>query len=199
MAKAPAPMTYPSSKPGKKTLVGIVGVTVAGLLFTAIPKEESGRTVTAKVQPTGQVTLTHVSGPQYLKAYLDIVGVATACDGLTGPEIDAARRKGTKFTEQQCTDMLEQALISKAEDVKACTPQLWDKGRDYPMFAAISLAYNVGSRNYCGSTVAKYNRVRQFVKACQSFYLWNKAGGRVVKGLVDRRSRETAACLKGAS
>lgn len=199
MAQPPQQRTTTAPKPGKKTLAGVVGVFVAGLLFTAIPREESGRTVKADVQPSGQVTLTHVSGPQYLKAYLDIVGVATACDGLTGPEIDAARRSGKKFTEQQCTDMLEQALIVHAEGVKKCAPQLWDKGRDYPMFASISLAYNIGVKGFCGSTAAKRFVARQWVAGCNAIPMWNKAGGRVVKGLVDRRRREQLACLKGAN
>lgn len=185
--------------PRKKTLAGIVGVFVAGLLLTAIPREESGRTVKVDINPTtGAATITHVSGPQYLKAYLDIVGVATACDGLTGPEIRDARRKGTKFTEQQCTDMLEVALIKTAEDEKACAPQLWTPGREYPLFASISLGYNIGTRRFCTSTAAREFRAAHWRAGCEAILMWNRAGGRVVKGLADRRRRERDACIQGA-
>lgn len=32
---------------------------------------------------------------------------------------------------------------------------------------------------------------------CDAFLMWNKAGGRVVRGLSLRRARERALCLKG--
>lgn len=32
---------------------------------------------------------------------------------------------------------------------------------------------------------------------CDAFLMWNRAGGRVVRGLALRRARERALCLKG--
>lgn len=190
----------PPARPGRKTLAGVVGLITAGLLFNSIPREESGRKVEANVEATtGKVTITHISGPQYLRAYLDIVRVATACDGLTGPEIDAARRSGKVFTEQQCTVMLEDALVVHAEAVLACTPSLrLDRpGRDFQRFAAVSLAYNVGAgiKGWCGSTARRLFEAGQWAAGCDAFKSWRKAGGEVVRGLVLRRAREWEGCV----
>ena len=103
-----------------KTLAGILGsATAAAMLLTSIPAEESGRKVAVTIAPSGAATVRHIAGRQYLNAYLDVVGVATACDGIT-KNIKIRMR----FTEAQCTVMLENALIEHAEGVIACVPGL---------------------------------------------------------------------------
>jgi hypothetical protein len=73
----------PGMSPFKKgTLASIVGLATASLVLVQVPAEESGRTVSARIAPDGVATITHVAGPQYLRVYLDLVGKATACDGL---------------------------------------------------------------------------------------------------------------------
>ncbi|WP_416365688.1 lysozyme [Sphingomonas aerolata] len=62
--------------------------------------------------------------------------------------------------------------------------------------AAISLAYNIGTGGYCGSTVDRRFDAGQWRAACDAFLLWNKAGGRVVNGLDRRRRAERDLCLK---
>lgn len=183
----------------RRTLAAVVGLATAAALLTSIPADESGRKVAVTITPTGTATVRHVSGRQYLTAYLDIVGVATACDGLTSYQ-GRKIKPGDQFTEAQCAIMLEDALVEHAEGVMACTPglALAIPGRDMARFAAVSLAYNIGVRRYCGSTArARFNAglIRQ---ACDAILPWNKAGGRVVAGLVKRRERERAACLMDA-
>lgn len=176
----------------RKSLVALVGAVVAGMLMTAMPAEESGRTVTATVQPSGDITLRHVRGPQHLRAYLDIVQVPTICDGITrGVKI------GQSATEAECAARLEIELIEHAEGVQRCTPQLWEPGRERILFAAVSLAYNIGVPRYCASTAARRFQARSWRAGCDAIPMWNKAGGRVVQGLVNRRARERAACLQG--
>lgn len=175
----------------RKTLAGIIGSIVgAALLFVAIPAEESGRTVDAKVATDGAVTLRHIAGPQYLKAYLDIVQVPTACDGIT-----KGVRIGMRFTEAQCAAKLEDALIVHAEGVIACVPGLY--GRPNQAAAAVSLAYNIGVAGFCRSTAARRFKAGQWRAGCDAFAMWNRAGGRVVPGLVNRRKRERAMCITG--
>jgi lysozyme len=182
----------------KKTLAGVVGAAVAAMLFTSIPAEESGRVVDAKIDQTGAAQIRHVSGPQYLRAYLDVVGVPTACDGITkGVTI------GQRYSEAECTALLEDELVSHAEGVKVCAPQLWDQGREHPRFAAVSLAYNIGVSAFCSSTAAARFRARRWRPGCDAIVMWNKGtkNGRkvVLPGLINRRARERAACLKGAA
>ncbi|WP_373929255.1 lysozyme [Sphingomonas aerolata] len=60
----------------------------------------------------------------------------------------------------------------------------------------MSLAYNIGTGGYCGSTVDRRFDAGQWRAACDAFLLWNKAGGRVVNGLDRRRRAERDLCLK---
>lgn len=179
-------------------LLAIVGPGTTKLLMVETPAHESGRKVTVLVSPqTKTVTIQNISGPQYLKSYLDIVKVATACDGLTGADI----RLGKVYTETQCAIMLEQRLAETASHVMACTPglALTIPGRDHVRFAAVSLAYNVGWPTYCASTMRRQINAGQIAASCTSLALFNRAGGRVVSGLVTRRAREKAVCLKDAA
>lgn len=195
----------PSGNGGKKTLVGIVGIAVAIALGVSIPEDESGRIVRADVNPvTKALEVKNIRGKQYLDVYLDVVGVATACDGLTTDPQGNKLRVGQKFSEEQCSLMLEQALIAHAERVMACSPGLTisrdyatEKQRQGPRFAAISLGYNVGTAAYCRSTARRLFNAGQYKAGCDALLAWNKAGGRVLRGLQLRRERERAVCLKG--
>lgn len=198
-----------SRLPGKKTLAGVVGLGVAVALGVAIPGDESGRRVEVKIdEATTELRVRHISGPQYLRVYLDIVGVATACDGLTTDEQGRPLRRGQSFTEAQCAAMLERALVVHAEGVMACSPGLAlspdaaiERRREGPRFAAVSLAYNVGVGAYCESSARRAFNAGQYRLGCDALLSWNKArvGGRLrpVRGLTLRRQRERAVCLSG--
>lgn len=174
------------------SLAGIVGIGATVLLFTNIPAEESGRKVAVVPQKDNTVLIQHVGGPQYLNAYLDIVKVPTACDGIT-----RGVRVGQTYSDAQCNAMLEKELVIHAQGVMACTPGLQGAGRDNQRYAAVSLAYNVGVAGYCGSTVARKFNAKDYRGGCDALLLWVKAGGKIVRGLVSRRERERAVCLRG--
>jgi lysozyme len=176
----------------KKTLAGVLGSAAAAIaLFTSVPAEESGRKVAVSIAPATQaVTIRHVSGPQYLRAYLDAVKVPTACDGIT-----RGVRMGQVYTEARCTALLEAELVDMAEHVIACVPALY--GRPHQAAAAVSLAYNIGWPSFCRSTAARLFKAGRWAEGCDTFAWWNKAGGRVLAGLVARRARERALCRTG--
>lgn len=178
------------------TLAAIVGVAAAAMLLVETPKEESGRVVDVAVASNGTATVTHVRGPQYLEAYLDVAGIPTACDGIT-PGV----KMGQRYTEAQCAVMLERELVVHAQGVMRCTPRLAEPGRDYQRVAAVLLAYNIGVGGYCSSTVDRRFDAGQWRAACYAFGMWNKARVRgvlrEVRGLTARRARESAICLKG--
>lgn len=187
---APAAPAQPL-RPGKKTLAGVIGsIGAAATLFTLVPSEESGRTVTANVQQDETVQLTAVRGNQHLQAYRDIVGVVTICDGDTHNV-----HMGQVATTAECTARLEAQLIAHAEPIIRCVPGL--RGREYPVTAAVSLAYNIGPAGFCRSTAARLFNAGSWVAGCNAFRSWNKAGGRVVAGLDVRRRREVEICLTG--
>lgn len=156
----------------KGPLTAIVGAIAATTLFASIPKEEGTR----------------------LAAYRDIVGVPTICSGDTKNV-----RIGMVETPEGCRKRLETQLAAFASAVMQCSPTLREGGRDYQRAAAVSLAYNIGVGAYCRSTVDRRFDAGDFKGGCNAFLLWNKAGGRVIPGLADRRERERQICLKGVA
>ena len=121
--------------------------------------------------------------------YRDIVGIWTVCDGDTENVVP-----GEVQTDAQCDARLERQLIAHTRPVLACVPQL--KDRPNALAASISLAYNIGTTGYCGSTAAKKFRAGDWLGGCDAFLRWNRAGGRVVRGLTNRRTAERAICLR---
>lgn len=178
------------------TLAAIVGLLSAAVLLVETPKEESGRTVQVAMADDGSATVKHVAGPQYLRPYLDIAGIPTACDGIT-----SSVKMGQRYTDAQCAALLERELVTHAKGVMACTPRLAEPGRDYQRVAAVLLAYNIGVGGYCGSTVARRFNAGEWRAGCDAFAMWNKArvNGvlRPVAGLSARRGRERTICLRG--
>lgn len=120
--------------------------------------------------------------------YKDIVGVWTVCYGET-------RVQMRRYSDAECKAMKADALVDFAEPVLKRNPEL--RGRDNQLAAAVSLAYNIGSAGYNRSTVARRFSQGRWREACDAFLLWNRAGGKVVRGLDNRRRAERALCLRG--
>jgi len=176
----------------RSPLVALVGGAAAIALATMIPKDESGRKVEATVTPQGELQVRHISGPEYRQAYADIVGVWTICDGDTRNV-----RPGMVETREGCTARLERQLVAHARPVLQCVPGLGSPGRENQLVASVSLAYNIGTGGFCRSTVARRFNAGNWRGGCDAMMMWNKAGGREVRGLTLRRQRERALCLRG--
>lgn len=166
---APAP-TEPAKKPPVKTLAGVIGVAAAALLTPLVMQWEG----------------------EERTAYKDIVGVWTICYGDTKNVVP-----GTTETPEQCNARLERQLIAHAEPVLSCTPTLKDK--PHALAAAASLAYNVGTSAYCKSTVDRRFDAGDIRGGCDALLAWRFAGGKEVKGLLNRRTAERAICMKDAA
>ncbi len=123
-----------------------------------------------------------------LDPYRDIGGVWTVCDGET-------RVPMRRYTHAECDAMLQKAAGEFQEQVLRCTPVLAD--RPYQLAAATSLAYNIGASAYCRSTVARRFNAGDTKGACDAFLMWRFAGGREVRGLLNRRKDERRICLTG--
>jgi len=122
--------------------------------------------------------------------YRDIVGVWTVCYGETNVKM-------RRYTDAECTSMLRQRLSQDyIKPVLTCAPDLIF----YPNAAAASasLAYNIGSAGFCKSTAARLFNAGDIRGGCNAIARFNKAGGRVIPGLVNRRRDEVALCLKDA-
>lgn len=115
-------------------------------------------------------------------------GIFTVCYGETRVEM-------RRYTDAECLAMLNKAVEGFANQVLQCTPIL--ANHPYQLAAATSLSYNIGIGAYCRSTAARLFNSGDLRSGCNAMTLWNKAGGRVVQGLVNRRKAERELCLTG--
>jgi lysozyme len=99
------------------------------------------------------------------------------------------------YTDAECEDMLAEGANDFASGVLKATPRL--KDHPYQLAAASSLAYNIGLRNYASSTADKRFDAGDFKGGCAALTRWNRAGGKVVKGLQNRRQAEYRICMTG--
>lgn len=125
----------------------------------------------------------------YTDPYRDIVGVWTVCIGETKADGTEMRR----YTRAECIARLPAKLQKYDDGIRACiTRELPDSMR----VAFLSAAYNVGVSGFCRSSMARFANAGDFRAACYALLMWNRAGGRVVKGLDNRRHDEVRVCLK---
>ncbi|WP_375453466.1 lysozyme [uncultured Methylobacterium sp.] len=161
------------------------------IVATAAPRRKvSGRLVAGTALATLCCgTLQTFEGTK-LETYRDVVGIPTACTGET-----KGIRMGMRFTRTECDAMLLKRLTEDfAPAMERCARQ--PMGDD--LYAAhLSLAYNIGTGGYCKSSVVRLWNQGDRRASCQAFMLYDKAGGRVIAGLVKRRQAERAMCLKG--
>ena len=127
----------------------------------------------------------------YTKPYYDSVGVLTVCIGETAA--DGANFK-KNYTVQDCKDLLVKSLVKYDEGLRAC---LTKPITDNMHIAFLSATYNIGIEGFCHSSMARNTNAGKFPAACKSLRLWNKGGGRVIKGLDNRRRAEEKLCLVG--
>lgn len=64
--------------------------------------------------------------------------------------------------------------------------------------AMTSLTWNIGIGGICRSTAMRRLNEGDVAGACEALTWWNRAGGRVVRGLVNRRADEYELCMWGA-
>lgn len=129
-----------------------------------------------------------------LKAYKDIVGVWTICAGHTRTVVPGETR-----TLAQCEALLRTELLEYREGLHAYLTDETLRTRLTPErdTAYVSLAFNVGIRGAGRSTAVRRLNAGDIRGGCNALTMWNKAGGRVVRGLLIRRKEERDLCLIG--
>jgi len=116
-------------------------------------------------------------------------GVLTIGYGHTSAAGKPQVTAGMKITRKEAEDILANDLVkyerAVAQGLKVEVAQeQWD--------AMVSLCYNIGPGAFLRSSVLKATNKRQWADAARRFALWNKAGGRVLPGLIRRRAEEAA-------
>lgn len=115
-------------------------------------------------------------------AYRDSVGVWTIGYGHT-----KGVKSGDYVTEQEGEEFLKNDLIIYEDYVK--------KYVDVPLTqtqfdALVSFTYNLGPGNLKKSTLLRKLNAKDYKGAANEFPRWNRAGGRVLRGLTRRREAE---------
>ena len=139
-----------------------------------------------------------------LKPYLCSAGRATIGYGSTMYENDKeVTLKDQPITEQRALDLLNNTLV-KYE--KAVNDHVEVELTQNEYDALVVFVYNIGvgrketptqeGKGFIGSTLLKKLNAGDKVGAANQFDVWNKAGGKVDKGLVNRRAAEKALFLK---
>lgn len=124
-----------------------------------------------------------------LAAYLDPIGIPTICYGETqGVQL------GQTKTKAECDALFSARLgyFAYAVDT-AIIPPLSPKTHA----ALTSWTYNIGVGAMQKSTLVRLMNEGRMFEACNELPKWNKAGGKVLPGLIKRREAERALCLSG--
>lgn len=122
-----------------------------------------------------------------LTAYRDSVGVLTIGYGITSAAGIIRVTEGLTITQKQADDYLVAALAKyEAAVAKAITRPMTQAQFD----AFVSLCYNIGPGAFASSTVVKRFNTGDIAGAADAILMWNKAGGKVLKGLENRRADE---------
>ncbi|QJP10448.1 lysozyme [Pseudomonas multiresinivorans] len=119
-----------------------------------------------------------------LDAYQDSVGVWTIGYGTT-----RGVKRGMTISKAEAERLLTEDIgrfepeIARLVKVPLTQGQ-WD--------ALTSFTYNLGAANLESSTLLKLLNAKDYAGAAEQFPRWNKAGGKVLPGLVKRRAAEQA-------
>lgn len=153
---------------GAAGLVAIVGAVAAGALHDLTPRFEGTE----------------------LTTYRDLGGVLSYCTGAT-----ENAQWGKTYTPEQCRAQLDRDLERHAAGIARCVPM--SRLTDGQKVAFVDAAYNIGVSAFCGSSMARRANAGDMVGACNALLMWNKVGGKVVRGLTLRRQAEREICLRG--
>lgn len=122
-----------------------------------------------------------------LTAYQDSVGVWTIGYGWTQPVGDRPVSKEMVITQDVADSLLRSGIVQYAKEVAGLVNVDVDQNQ---LDALIDFAYNLGVKALKSSTLLKKLNAGDYAGAADEFPKWNKAGGKVLRGLVERRAAE---------
>jgi lysozyme len=125
------------------------------------------------------------------RAYRDAAGWSIGY----GHYLGEGDHSGETVTREQA-DLLFARDIAKFE-LAVSTVVPTDRTTQNQFDAMVSLAYNVGTGAFAGSTVARLHNMGDWQGAGDAFRMWNKSQGAVNQALVKRREQEREVYLNG--
>lgn len=101
--------------------------------------------------------------------------------------------EGYTITRDEADRLFRQDIAKWELAVSVTTPVATQEQFD----AMVSLAYNIGTGGFSGSTVARLHNMGDYAGAADAFRLWKKAGGVDSPVLIARREKERGVYLHG--
>lgn len=147
----------------------------------AIRVAKNPRVVAASITVASTVlvgTLTREEGVRYVP-YYDTVGVRTVCVGST------SNVRERRYSPEECNERLRQDI--RTHNPLACI-HVPISQTEYEAYA--DLAFNIGMRQFCGSTLVKLLNDYQYEAACRQILRWVKQ-----PELKPRRERTYQKCI----
>lgn len=99
-------------------------------------------------------------------------------------------KPGMVITEAQAIALKKQDLKEHEDSVKSAIPSV--KLTQGQFDALVSFSYNIGKNKFAKSDVVEAVNAGNLEEAKKRLAKWNRAGGKVLKGLTDRRNAEIA-------
>ena len=127
------------------------------------------------------------------EAYVCPAGVVTIGYGTTTINGNSVTL-GTKITTDEADQFLEEDLKTFEDAVNNLVRANLNQNQ---FDALVSFVYNVGVGNFKKSTLLKKLNAGDYSNASSEFLKWNRGGGKVLKGLSNRRKAEQQLFLKG--
>lgn len=128
-----------------------------------------------------------------LEAYDDGIGVWTVGYGTIRYPNGTIVKRGDKITLEQAEQYLRHDLSKFEYSVNSLVKVPLTQNQ---FDALTSLVYNIGSSAFSKSTLLKKLNNKDYKGAADQFLVWNKAGGRTLQGLINRRTKERQLFLK---
>ena len=129
----------------------------------------------------------------------DPAGVTTVCGGITNYDWPWLK-PGMKFSRAKCTEELAKLAPRYAAPLQACMPG-FNEFPPHRQAALISLAVNIGPGRVCKGhydkagvyhpSIADYLNKGRVEAGCNAITQYTRAAGKVLKGLVNRRTDRT--------
>lgn len=149
-------------------------------------KQKVAAVASASVVSIAITMIGYFEGVRY-EPYRDIAGVLTVCYGHTGNDIIQNRL----YTQQECDALLQKDFIKIQRQVDALVKVSLDNHTKASLY---SFAFNVGITAFARSILLKKLNKGDQHGACEEMRRWVYAGGKVWKGLINRREMESALC-----
>lgn len=112
--------------------------------------------------------------------------------GHTGPEV----YEGVRWTQDQADSQLVHDMQSNVDAVKKAVTREMTREQ---LIALADWTHNVGTHAMQTSTLIRVFNEGKDEEAADQFRVWNKSGGHVVDGLVNRREADRAMFLLGST